>query len=79
MEYVEDLGGRRLGAVVIDNIRLIDNVAIEDSIKTLGLDRLLQGLQPDFEMGQRWTRSTDGSFRGSVEVCGPINFGRAYG
>ena len=32
VEYVEDLGGRRLGAVVIDNIRLIDNVAIEDSI-----------------------------------------------
>lgn len=32
VEYVEDYHDRRLGAVVIDNVRLIDNVAIQDSI-----------------------------------------------
>jgi len=32
VEYVEDYQDRRLGAVVIDNVRLIDNVAIKDTI-----------------------------------------------
>ena len=32
VEYVEDYEDRRLGAVVIDNVRLIDNVAIKNSI-----------------------------------------------
>ena len=32
VEYIEDLEERRLGAVVIDNVRLIDNVAIKDTI-----------------------------------------------
>jgi pantoate--beta-alanine ligase len=32
VEYVEDYKDRRLGAVVIDNVRLIDNVSIKDSI-----------------------------------------------
>jgi pantoate--beta-alanine ligase len=32
VEYVEDFKDRRLGAVVIDNVRLIDNVPIENSI-----------------------------------------------
>lgn len=32
VEYVEDYQDRRLGAVVIDNVRLIDNVAIKDTV-----------------------------------------------
>ena len=32
VEYVEDYQDRRLGAVVIDNVRLIDNVTIKDSV-----------------------------------------------
>ena len=32
VEYVEDYQDRRLGAVVIDNVRLIDNVSIKNSI-----------------------------------------------
>ena len=32
VEYVEDYQDRRLGAVVIDNVRLIDNVSIENSV-----------------------------------------------
>ena len=32
VEYVEDYEDRRLGAVVIDNVRIIDNVAIKNSI-----------------------------------------------
>jgi pantoate--beta-alanine ligase len=32
VEYVEDFEDRRLGAVVIDNVRLIDNVSIKNTI-----------------------------------------------
>ena len=32
VEYVEDYQDRRLGAVVIDNVRLIDNVSIKHSV-----------------------------------------------
>lgn len=32
VEYIEDRGERRLGAVVIDNVRLIDNVSLKNSI-----------------------------------------------